>query len=40
MKLSRFFLAIVLAGLTTTMSHAQQPTEGQREKAAQQGGKG
>jgi hypothetical protein len=27
MKLSRFFLAIVLAGLTTTMSHAQQPTD-------------
>jgi hypothetical protein len=26
MKLSRFFLAIVLAGLTTKMSHAQQPT--------------
>ena len=27
MKLSRFFLAIVLAGLTTTMAHAQQPTD-------------
>src|SRR5579864_4048113 len=27
MKLSRFLLAIVLAGLTTTMSHAQQPTD-------------
>jgi hypothetical protein len=28
MKLSRFFLAIVLAGLTSKMSHAQQPTDG------------
>jgi hypothetical protein len=27
MKLSRFLLAIVLAGLTTTMSQAQQPTD-------------
>src|ERR1700745_3762787 len=27
MKLSRFFLAIVLAGLTTKISHAQQPTD-------------
>lgn len=27
MKLSRFFLAIVLAGLTTKMSQAQQPTD-------------
>ena len=27
MKLSRFFLAIVLAGLTTKMSHAQQSTD-------------
>jgi len=28
MKLSRFLLAIVLAGLTTKMSHAQQSTDG------------
>lgn len=27
MKLSRFFLAIVLAGLTSKMSNAQQPTD-------------
>ena len=27
MKLSRFFLAIVLAGLASKMSHAQQPTD-------------